>query len=97
MPESLTTLPPEIVFKVFRNVDQPSTATALSQTCRLTHDVWLANRDTLSMALVPKHRILHWQPNRRLKPLWEHALEYETTRRGKYLLKEGREEGDVPS
>jgi hypothetical protein len=86
MSELITTLPPEIVLKVFRSVDKISTATRLSQTCRLMHGVWLANRSSLSMALVAKHRRLRWQPDRRLKPLWEHALEYETTRRGKFFL-----------
>jgi hypothetical protein len=34
MPESITTLPPELILKVFRSVDEITTATRLSQTCR---------------------------------------------------------------
>jgi hypothetical protein len=91
MPETITTLPPELIVKIFRSLDHVGTAVRLSKTCRLMHDVWLANDSKLSLELVPSHPAFWKDPN--LKPsnkpiisLWDHAVEYENARQGRFSL-----------
>jgi hypothetical protein len=89
MPESITTLPPELIYKVFGCLEHIGTATSLSQTCRLMHDAWRAHRHVLSMALVPHHPVFWKHPERpssdqATTSLWQHAKDYDNEIRGKF-------------
>jgi hypothetical protein len=98
MPESLTTLGPELHVIIFKFLDHIGTATQLSQTCRRLYSVWLANRCSICKALPPTcHPLLcefqqpTWNPlNPREPPpmvrnvsLWKDALKLERALAGK--------------
>ncbi|KAF8544589.1 hypothetical protein BDD12DRAFT_814852 [Trichophaea hybrida] len=52
MPAFITTLPPELIGKVFRSLDHLCDAMRLAQTCPLMYDVWRDNRSSLCKTLV---------------------------------------------
>ncbi|KAF8541843.1 hypothetical protein BDD12DRAFT_908359 [Trichophaea hybrida] len=52
MPASITTLPPELIGKVFRSLDRCCDATHLAQTSPLMYAVWRDNRSALCKVLV---------------------------------------------
>jgi hypothetical protein len=92
MPETIITLPPELIIKVFRSLDHFGTALKLSATCRLLYDIWRSNESMLRMELLPFHPVFWEYYNIEPKPdgpaisLWEYALEHENARQGMFLL-----------
>jgi hypothetical protein len=89
MPESITTLPSELIYKVFGNLEHIGTATNLSQTCRRMYDVWRAHRHVLSMSLAPYHPVF-WRysesttSDETATSLWQLALDYDDALGGKF-------------
>jgi hypothetical protein len=89
MPASITTLPPELIFKIFGNLDRIGTATRLSQTCRAMRDTWRAHRRVLSMTLVQHHPVFwryedRYKTDKMVTSLWEYAKVYDDALGGKF-------------
>jgi hypothetical protein len=91
MPQTIITLPPELIVKIFRSLDNVATALRLSETCQLMYDVWRSNESVLIKELLPYHPAFWQYPN--IEPsdkpsvsLWGNVLEYENARGGKFSL-----------
>jgi hypothetical protein len=111
MPESITTLPSELLCKVFGHLEHIGTATSLSQTCRRMHDEWLAHRRVLSMVLIPQHPVFWRFPeaatsDKTTTSLWAYARDYDDALGGRFSspmlsresnlhISDGNEDGSV--